>query len=169
MSSDIIIEARTVLEALAMGAACCFIYDILRIFRRIFPRGSVLTGLEDILWWIVAAIAVFTFMYRANGGVVRAYIIVFMMLGMIIWEITLGKLIVKYISKIINKLFGKLFEKTIYKFFKTLYKVLKKCLKPFTINTTDRDGKQKYMSERTDKIEVEGRKRGAGVEKAKKK
>lgn len=166
MSNDIVVETQIVLKALVLGAGCCFLYDILRIFRRLLPRGSVLTGIEDVIFWIVNAMAIFVFMYNANGGIVRAYIIVFMILGMIIWEKMIGRFVVQYVTKLIrmvwDKVLGRMLRfifKIVYtsflkKIIKMIHKVLKKIVKPFKIQ------------KKTNMTETKNRrsKRGAGLE-----
>ena len=121
MSHEIVTEVRILIGALFLGEIACFLYDLLRIFRRLLPRGSFITGLEDILWWISFSVTAFVFMYKVNGGVVRAYILVFILLGMLLWEVTIGRFVVCYISRLLHKIL------------KIFHKLLKKILKPFTI------------------------------------
>ncbi len=165
MSHDIVVEVNIILEALLIGAAGCFLYDLLRIFRRILPRGELLTGIEDIIWWMVLAVAAFSFMYHANGGIVRAYIVIFMLMGMLIWEWAAGRFIVKYVSwllKVIwDKFLGKIIKfigKTFFynflnKIFKILHKLLKKVIKPFKIHVTEQVGKRGADIEKTEEQE----------------
>ena len=52
-------ENSFLLYALLMGIFITFIYDIIRIFRRVVPHGSFLVALEDIAFWIYCAAEVF--------------------------------------------------------------------------------------------------------------
>ena len=134
------------------------VYDIIRITRRLFPRGSILTGLEDLIYWMINAMAVFVFMYHANGGIVRAYIIVFMILGMIIWEKLVGRFVVRYVTKWLKFLWNlvpgrilRFIHKVVYtkflkKILKNIHKVLKNIIKPFKIQKRHKDENNHYES-----------------------
>lgn len=169
MSSDIIIEVDVFLRAIALGAVCGLFYDILRIFRRVRTRGYILTGVEDLLYWIVSAVIMFMFLYKENGGTIRAYIIMGMAAGMLLYEIVLGHYIVKYLTLVFKKVFGFL-DKIFEKFFKKLSLLLKKCFKPFKIliirlkKLRDERKKKKLSAEREKTSDRSKTKRGAEVE-----
>lgn len=169
MSSDIIIEVDVFLKAIALGAACGFLYDIIRIFRRVRTRGYIVTGIEDLLYWSVSAVIMFVFVYSENGGTIRAYIIIGMAAGMLIYEIMLGRFIVKYLTLVFKKIFGFL-DKIFGKFFKMLSFLLKKCFRPFKIliirlKKRKVERKSKRIEKKREKISGSSRvKRGAEVE-----
>lgn len=173
MSSDIIIEVDVFLKVIVLGAACGFLYDILRIFRRVRTRGYVLTGIEDLLYWMVSAVIMFIFIYKKNGGTVRAYIILGMAAGMLLYEIVLGRFIVKYLSRVLKKIFGFL-DKFFGKIFKMVSFLLKKCFRPFKILIIKlkktRCEQKKNRIAKKDKMSGSNRKkRGVEVENGKKK
>lgn len=174
MSSDIIIEVDVFLKAIAFGAACGLLYDMLRIFRRVRTRGYVLTGIEDLLYWSVAAVIMFVFIYKQNGGTIRAYIIMGMVAGMFLYEMVLGRFIVKYLTLIFKKIFGFL-DKIFGKFFKIVSLLLKKCFKPFKIliirlKKRKVERKSRKINQKREKISGSSDiKRGAEVENRKNK
>ena len=131
-------ELHLIVQSVCLGAALCCLYDLIRILRRLFPRGTVFTGLEDLLWWAIAAVAVFALVYHENGGIVRAYIVVFVLSGMCLWELAAGRWLVKYISRILNLVLDFFLNKIM----KNCYKLLKKIIKPFTILFTEKFGKR---------------------------
>ena len=131
MSKGIFIETNMMLMAAFWGMVLCFFYDVLRIFRRIIPRGVLLTGVEDILCWCVAAIVMFRFIYEENGGVIRAYLVFFMIVGMVLWEMAFGRWIVYYAAVC--------WQWTRKKILKNIARVLKKNVKPFTIPYTEKN------------------------------
>ena len=51
MNSEIIKEVNVFLHAIALGAGAGLVYDVLRVFRRVKTRGTLLTGIEDLLYW----------------------------------------------------------------------------------------------------------------------
>ena len=57
------------LHAFLLGIEITFLYDILRILRRVFVHGNGMVSLEDIAFWIYCAGKVFLLMFpgRAMG------------------------------------------------------------------------------------------------------
>ena len=182
MNSEIIKEVNVFLHAIALGAGAGLVYDVLRVLRRVKTRGTLLTGIEDLLYWAAAAIVLFVFLYRENGGIIRAYVIVGMAAGMITYEIVLGRLIVKYLSIILKKVVS-FFDKIFGKILKMFSFLLKKCLKPFKIliskfqhKKSERVKKKEYKKEckkrrknESEKAESKPLKRGVEVENGKRK
>ena len=117
MSIDIYQEIDIFIKALILGVFLCIIYDFFRIIRRIVKKGTIITGIEDVIFFIFSAIVIFVFMYKMNGGIIRIYIFVGIFLGLIIYEEGIGKYVVKYASKLIKK----------------CIEVLKKCFQPIKI------------------------------------
>ena len=64
-------EALIFLYAVLGGMAVFSAYCVLICFRRIIKHGRVLTGLEDILFWIGASGFIFKLMYDTTYGSVR--------------------------------------------------------------------------------------------------
>lgn len=86
MSAVIIEELRTIGIAFVSGAFITFIYDLLRIFRRMISHGNVWIGMEDFLFWIWTSFWIFSVLYRTNDGSLRIYTILTMMMGMILYH-----------------------------------------------------------------------------------
>jgi len=64
-------EAVFFLCCIAVGALAVFLYDILRISRRIVKVGVSVVTAEDILFFVVAALMLFYVAYLKNSGEVR--------------------------------------------------------------------------------------------------
>lgn len=117
MSIEIINEAEIFIKAIFLGVFLCVIYDFFRIIRRIVKKGTIITGIEDILFFVFSALIIFSYLYKMNGGIIRIYIFVAILMGVFVYEEGIGKFVVKYISKILKK----------------CIEVLKKCFKPIRI------------------------------------
>lgn len=89
-------------QSVFWGAVLLFFYDLLRIGRRLFPRRALFVSLEDLLYWSLAGIFLFGKMYQANEGRLRAYAIVAVILGMVIYAETLSSKIVSVSVKILS-------------------------------------------------------------------
>ncbi len=108
------------LYALLMGIFITFVYDILRIFRRVVPHGNFLISLEDIGFWIYCAAKVFVLMYHESNGTLRWFAILGALVGMLLYKRLISSLFVKYVSLLLQKFlhilgkFGKIVFKPLF-------------------------------------------------------
>ena len=103
MSGVILRELQVVGTAFCSGALITFVYDLLRIFRRMIPHGNFWIGVEDFVFWIWTSFWIFSVLYRENDGSLRLYTILAMVLGMIVYHQVIGEPIVKFTGKILKK------------------------------------------------------------------
>ena len=96
-------ENRFLLYALFMGIAMTFAYDIFRILRRVWPHNRLMISLEDALFWLVTAIAVFCLMHTQSNGKLRWFAVCGALFGMIVYKKTLSRSFVKYLSLLLTK------------------------------------------------------------------
>ena len=100
--------------ALACGAALAAVYDGIRIFRRILRHGIVLLSLEDVLYWVLFAVAEFFLLYQVESGMMRAYIFLGSALGAAVYHLLLGRWLVCAASGLIRFIRG-IFRRMKYK------------------------------------------------------
>lgn len=115
ISAAIIKEADVLEASVLMGAVLLAVYDQLRIFRRLVPHGLVWIGIEDMLFWLVGAAAIFLMLYQENSGYIRGFAIGGVMVGMAVYNLLLSRHIVRMSVIILRKLlsiFGKPFAWT---------------------------------------------------------
>ena len=91
-------------SAVLLGAALMLLYDVIRICRRILPRGIILVSIEDVIYWIVFGIAVFILLYRENDGAVRGFIVGGIAVGLFLYYQLLGRWLMKWIGVLIRSL-----------------------------------------------------------------
>lgn len=89
------------LYAFASGIYITFIYDILRILRRVVPHKGLLVSLEDLVFWIFCAIHIFQLMHRESNGSLRWFAVMGALAGMLLYKKTVSGLFVKYVSLIL--------------------------------------------------------------------
>jgi len=97
-------ENQFLLHALIMGIFITFLYDILRILRRVIPHGSFLVSLEDLVFWIYCAAEVFLMMYHESNGNLRWFAVIGALAGMILYIKLVSRFFVKYVSLGLGKL-----------------------------------------------------------------
>lgn len=103
----------------ALGAGLFFLYDILRILRRIVPHGVIMIGIEDFMYWLICTGAVFVLLYQGNDGMVRGFAIGGVILGMLAYFALLSRYVIRVNVFVLKKILG------------CLRKILRVVLKPF--------------------------------------
>lgn len=91
-------------SAVLLGAALMFLYDVIRICRRILPRGIIWVSIEDVIYWIVFGAAVFILLYRENDGAVRGFIVGGIAIGLFLYYRLLGRWLMKWTGFLIGSL-----------------------------------------------------------------
>lgn len=87
VSAEIVREADVFLAAFMTGAFLLFVYDLLRIVRKILPHKMWLVGAEDLVFWIGGAVVLFAMMYRENSGYIRGFVIGGVLAGMLLYNL----------------------------------------------------------------------------------
>ena len=97
-------ESLFMLYALLMGIFITFVYDLLRILRRVIPHNIFWISLEDLVFWGFCAVEVFLLMYHVSNGTLRWFAVLGALLGMFLYSKTLSRFLVKYISLLLSKI-----------------------------------------------------------------
>lgn len=92
------------LHSLALGAFVTFVYDLLRILRRVIPHAPMVVSLEDLAFWVYCGAEVFLLMYRESNGTLRWFAVLGALAGMFIYKKAVSPLLVKYASFLLGKL-----------------------------------------------------------------
>lgn len=102
MSAMILQELQFWLVCFGAGAVVTFVYDLFRIFRRVFPHGTFWVGAEDLLFWIFTAFWIFFVFYKENHGSIRLYGLLAMAVGMLLYLWLFSRIFVKIVSRILE-------------------------------------------------------------------
>lgn len=142
MSLNISVELYLLCKAIVSGVKLGVLYDFIRICRRLFRRNAVFVGIEDIVFWSASGVYVFYIMYQFNGGSMRLNAIVFIALGMLLYEVSLSRMIVKYFSLFLLKI-----KNIILRLLKNVIKRIKinKNVKGVKINEQNSNSKKKKI------------------------
>lgn len=110
-------EALFLGSSVLLGALLFFLYDILRIFRRIVPHGILWIGVEDFIYWLICTGAVFVMLYQENDGMVRGFSIGGIIVGMLLYYALLSRFVIyinvrilKSILHVVKKVLGFIFS-----------------------------------------------------------
>ena len=91
-------------HSLLLGAYITFVYDWLRIFRRVISHNSFFVSAEDLLFWIYCAMEVFWLLYHESNGTLRWFGVLGAAMGIFLYKKSFSEILVKYVSKILCKL-----------------------------------------------------------------
>lgn len=127
MSANIRYELHLQIMGFLTGAGLMASYDVLRALRILIPHSSIVAGIEDLFYWIYAALMTYALLYRLNDGVVRGYVVAAAFIGMVLYD------------RIVSRFFLKILENS-YKFLKNWMKYLKMKLSRHKKKRPDRLG-----------------------------
>ncbi len=104
MNEAIIIELRFFVISILWGSLILIIYDCLRIIRKIIKHNKFSIAIEDLFYWIICGLLIFKMMYKHNDGIIRAFSIMGMLIGMIIYKNLFSDFLLETISAILIKI-----------------------------------------------------------------
>ena len=110
MSQEIVQELTFFIHSALMGLIITFVYDWIRVFRRLFKHGTVLMSVEDLFFWLACGIGVFYMLYRENDGTLRWFAVLGAALGMFLYKLTIRDIFINVMSTCIYKMMWFIFR-----------------------------------------------------------
>lgn len=101
-------QAYIFLSAVYVGIIMGVIYDFFRAIRYRAKPNRIVTGIMDLIFWLIVAVLAFMVFYYTNYGQIRFFNFIGMALGWLLYTITLSPWILKFIISIF-KAIGKIF------------------------------------------------------------
>ena len=112
------IQFSIIMYAILAGILTGAMFDLYRIIRG-SNVNKVIIAIEDILFWILAAMIVFAFLLYTNYAFLGAYVYIFMILSLALYIRFISDIFVKFELKLVNilaKVFRVIFKHLIYPF-----------------------------------------------------
>lgn len=103
MNDNIIKELEVFFYSWVMGVGAAVLYDGIRIIRRIISHGVIFIAIEDLIFWVFSSYALFIMLMQEYSGKIRWFTIVGVMIGVILYRLTISDFLVRIISMMINK------------------------------------------------------------------
>ena len=128
MNASIVFELQFFLTSILWGSLIVFAYDFLRIIRRLIVHNNFFVSLEDLIFWVITSVFIFSMLYKENNGIIRGFSIAAMLIGMLVYYYLFSDLFVNGVSKFINFIMGPAIR-----FFVKIKKGLKKYCKSVKI------------------------------------
>lgn len=104
LSESIYQEVRFLIYSFALGIIITFVYDNIRVFRRVIRHNTFFVSIEDLFFWIGVSLSVFLLQHWENKGIFRWFSVVGAFLGMIIYKMLLSRFYVKEMTFLFQKI-----------------------------------------------------------------
>ena len=102
MSQMILWETDYLLSCFLLGIFLAMLYDVLIIARIVLPRKLFIIGIEDAIYWLVVAVAVFVLLYKGNDGIIRWYAIAAVAAAMFLFNLCVSRFVVPFIGGLLR-------------------------------------------------------------------
>lgn len=125
------------------GVVIGILFDFFRILRRSFKTSNIITYVEDVLFWILTGVLILYNIWYFNNGEIRIYMFLGIIMGLLIYMLTLSNIIVSLFSKILKMLI-RILEipfKTIILIFHKIITIIIKIFNKFTKKIKIKKGK----------------------------
>lgn len=104
MTDTIVIELELLLKAFIAGLLLISIYGIFLLIREFRRHRKWLIVMEDILFWMFAAVVLFYLLYQENSGIVRGFFIAAAAAGMGCGYKILQNFLIKPLKKAVKQI-----------------------------------------------------------------
>ena len=124
------------------GVIIGILFDFFRILRRTIKTPNFITYIEDILFWIITGFLILYNIWYFNNGEIRIYMFLGIILGVLIYMLTLSSILIKIFSKILRTLINvlELPFKTIISIFRKIVTSIEKIFTKITKKLTNKKG-----------------------------
>ena len=102
MLVDVNNQAYIFLCIVVGGMFIGFVYDLFRVSRRVIKTNNIIVYIQDIIFWFCVSLLIFGILFMCNGGEIRGYSILGILLGIIIYAFILSHYVVLIILKIVS-------------------------------------------------------------------
>lgn len=108
------------------GVIIGILFDIFRVLRKSFKTSNLITYIEDILFWILTGFLILYNIWYFNDGEIRIFMFLGIIMGILIYILTLSNILINLLVCIIDKI--KKILKIILIPFKPVYKLCRKAI-----------------------------------------
>ena len=103
LSESIYHEIRFLGYSVLLGIIITFVYDNIRVFRRVIQHNTFFVSVEDLFFWIGVSLSIFLLQHRENDGIFRWFSVVGAFLGMVVYRLTISRFYIKHMTFVFRK------------------------------------------------------------------
>ena len=124
------------------GVIIGILFDFFRILRRTIKTSNFITYIEDVVFWILTGFLILYNIWYFNNGEIRIYMFLGIILGVLIYMLTLSSILIKIFSNLFRILINvlELPFKTIISVFRKLITAIEKIFIKFSKKMTNKKG-----------------------------
>ena len=104
LSESIYHELRFLLYSFLLGVIITFVYDNIRVFRRVLRHNIFFISVEDLFFWIGVSLSIFLLQHRENDGIFRWFSVVGAFMGMLIYKRTISHFYIKQMTVLLRRI-----------------------------------------------------------------
>ena len=127
MNALLLSQFNTVFIFFLTGICIGLLFDFFRIQRKVLKTCDFITYIQDILFWIVSGLIIIFVIMKYTNGVIRIYMVLGIILGILIYFLIISKYIMKIFVCILSFLLN-IIGKLLFPI-KKIYKIIKKSWK----------------------------------------
>lgn len=125
MPLEINMQVNIVIYSFMAGIITGILFDIYRIFRG-FNKIKIITMIEDLLFWSLSSLVIFTFLLYMNYAFLTLYVYIFMIISLALYLRFFSRFFYNFEKEFLRKLYKMVrvtFKNIIYPFKIVIYKV----------------------------------------------
>ena len=124
------------------GVIIGILFDFFRILRRTIKTSNFITYIEDVVFWILTGFLILYNIWYFNNGEIRIYMFLGIILGVLIYMLTLSSILIKIFSNLFRILINvlELPFKTIISVFRKLITAIEKIFIKITKKNKNKKG-----------------------------
>lgn len=103
LSESIYHEVRFLLYSVVLGIFITFVYDNIRVLRRVIRHNTFFVSVEDLFFWIGVALSIFLLQHRENEGMFRWFSVAGAFLGMMSYRGTMSRFYIRNMTVLFRK------------------------------------------------------------------
>ncbi len=104
LSESIYGEVQFLVHAVLLGIVITFVYDNIRVIRRVIRHNTFFISMEDLFFWIWVSLAVFLLQHKENDGIFRWFSVIGGFLGMLVYRKIISRFYVTKMTILLRKL-----------------------------------------------------------------
>lgn len=102
MTSETMNQSYQFIVFMINGIIIGILFDVFRILRKSFKTSNLITYIEDILFWILTGTILIYSIFIFNNGEIRGYIFIAILLGILLYMISISSYFVKISVNIVK-------------------------------------------------------------------
>lgn len=98
-------QLLSIIVSFLLGLGFAFLYDLVKAWRRVKKSNRLAVFFQDVIYFFLISLVTFLFLLAFSRGEIRAYVLLPIFLGFVVWSLLISKYICRFFVKIISFIF----------------------------------------------------------------